>query len=141
MDWITYLMGFAEHAAKKSKDSTQVGAVLVGRNKEVLLTGYNGPPMGVRDLPDRRDVRPEKYLWVQHAESNLIAFAARNGIRTEGCRVFVTHMPCAHCAKMLIQAGIEQVIVGNGQTSMPADEFRAAETMFKESGVKLMRVE
>jgi dCMP deaminase len=139
MDWITYLMGFAEHAALKSKDSTQVGAVLVGPNKEVLLTGYNGPPMGVRDLPERRE-RPTKYLFTSHAESVLIAFAARRGIRTEGCRVFVTHMPCAHCAKTLIQAGIEQVIVGNGTTSMPEDEFKAAVTMFHEAGVKVMRL-
>ena len=141
MDWLTYLMGFAQHAAKKSKDSTQVGAVLVGPNKEVLLTGYNGPPMGVRDLPERRNVRPDKYLWVQHAEANLIAFAARRGIRTEGCRVFVTHMCCANCAKALIQAGIEQVIVGDGTTSMPTEEFAAAETMFREAGVKVTRLE
>lgn len=138
MDWLTYLMGFAQHAALKSKDSTQVGAVLIGSNKEVLLTAYNGPPMGVRDLPERRNTRPEKYLWVAHSEANLIAFAARRGIRTEGCRVFVTHMPCAHCAKTLIQAGIEQVIVGNGTTSMPEDEFKAAATMFHEAGVKVM---
>ena len=55
----------------------RVGAVLVGPNNEVLLTGFNGPPIGVVDRPERRDKRPEKYLWVSHAEANLIAFAAR----------------------------------------------------------------
>lgn len=138
MDWDAYLMGFAQHAAKKSKDSTQVGAVLVGPNREVLLTSFNGPPMGVRDLPERRDTRPEKYLWVSHAEANLIAFAARRGIAVEGCSVYVTHMCCSSCAKALIQAGVRRVIAHMGTTSMPTREFEVAETMFRESGVDLL---
>ncbi|QXN71516.1 deoxycytidylate deaminase [Rhodobacter phage RcKeef] len=140
LDWPKYLMGFANHAAQKSKDSTKVGAVLVGPNNEVLLTGFNGPPIGVRDLPERRNKRPEKYLWVSHAEANLIAFAARRGIRTEGCTVYVTHMCCAGCAKALIQAGIKKVVIGDGKTSMPEDEFRAADTMLREAGVALSSV-
>ncbi len=139
LDWPKYLMGFANHAAQKSKDSTKVGAVLVGPNNEVLLTGFNGPPIGVRDLPERRNKRPEKYLWVSHAEANLIAFAARRGIRTEGCTVYVTHMCCAGCAKALIQAGIKKVVIGDGKTSMPEDEFRAADTMLREAGVEVLR--
>lgn len=139
MDWSEYLMGFAQHAAQKSKDATKVGAILVGPNNEVILSGFNGPPIGVRDLPERREKRPEKYLWVSHAEANLIAFAARRGIRTEGCTVYVTHMCCAGCAKALIQAGIKKVVVGNGQTSMPHDEFRAADTMMREAGVEVLR--
>lgn len=133
--WIDYLFGFAEHAAKKSKDSTQVGAVLMGRNREVLLTAFNGPPMGVRDdIPERRE-RPAKYLYASHAEQNLIAFAARNGIATEGMTVFVTHCPCANCAKSLIQAGIKQVNYLGGHTSMPEGEFAAAIDMFQEAKV------
>ena len=139
IDWPSYLMGFATHAAQKSKDATKVGAILVGSNNEVILSGFNGPPIGVRDLPERREKRPEKYLWVSHAESNLIAFAARRGIRTEGCTVYVTHMCCAGCAKALIQAGIKKAVVGAGQTSMSNDEFRAADTMMREAGVEVLR--
>lgn len=137
MNWPEYLMGFARHAALKSKDSTKVGAVLIGPNNEVLLTGYNGPPIGVEDLPERRDTRPEKYLWVSHAEANLIAFAARRGISTEGCSVFVTHHPCSACAKTLIQAGVKRVVIASGNTHMPADEFRASRIMLEEAGVAL----
>jgi dCMP deaminase len=140
LNWPDYLMGFARHAASKSKDSTKVGAVLVGPNNEVLLTAFNGPPIGVADLPERRNTRPEKYLWVSHSEANLIAFAARRGIRTEGCTVYVTHCPCSGCAKSLIQAGIKKVIMGTGMTSMPPDEFRAATTMLREAGVELVEV-
>lgn len=138
MNWSEYLFGFAQHAALKSKDSTQVGAVLVQENR-VLLTAYNGPPKGVRDTDERRE-RPTKYLFASHAEANLIAFAARAGIRTEGCTVYVTHMPCASCARTLIQAGIRSVKIGPGTTSMPPQEFQAAATMFNEVGVLLWKI-
>lgn len=70
-DWPNYLMSFAQLAATKSKDSTQVGAVLVAPNgRSVLLTAYNGPPAGVDDLPERRE-RPAKYLYTCHAELGL----------------------------------------------------------------------
>lgn len=96
--WSDYLMGFALHAASQSKDSTQVGAVLVNDRKRVLVAGYNGPPQGVKDLPARFE-RPAKYLFAAHAEANLIATAASEGIKTAGCSVYVTHMPCAACAR------------------------------------------
>lgn len=138
MNWQDYFMGFARHAALKSKDSTQVGAVLVGPEGEIRLTGYNGPPRGVIDTPARRE-RPAKYLFASHAEANLIAFAAREGIRTSGCDVYVTHMPCAACARTLIQAGVRRVICGDGTTSMPAEEFDAAAAMLREAGVEVIR--
>lgn len=134
MLWATYLMGFAQHAARKSKDSTQVGAALVGPEGEVRLTAYNGPPRGVEDRPERFE-RPVKYRFASHAEANLVAFAAREGIRTTGCTVYVTHMPCASCARSLIQAGISRVVYGSGRTSMEPEEFEAAEVMFLEAGV------
>lgn len=134
MNWPEYLMGFAQHAATKSKDSTQVGAVLVGPENVVLLTAYNGPPMGVHDKPERF-IRPAKYLYASHAEANLIAFAARQGIRTSHCTVYTTHMPCASCARTLIQAGVQEVVYGDGLTNMPPEEFEAARSMFQEAWV------
>lgn len=140
MDWNDYLMGFAQHAALKSKDSTKVGAVLVAPGNTVLLTAYNGPPAGVHDKSERFE-RPAKYLYASHAEANLIAFAARLGIRTEGCRVYVTHAPCASCARTLIQAGIDEVVFGDGTTSMPSEEFDAAKTMMEEAWVARLSIE
>ena len=136
MNWPEYYMGFAEHAARKSKDSTQVGAILIGKEGEVCLTAFNGPPKGCHDFPYRRE-RPAKYLYAAHAEANLISFAARAGIRTKGCTVYVTHHPCASCAKTLIQAGIKCIVVGDGTTSMPDSEFDAAGEMFGEASVSV----
>jgi dCMP deaminase len=134
MDWDAYYRGFAHHAALKSKDTTKVGAVLVGPDGEVRLTSFNGPPRGVEDTLQRRK-RPEKYLFASHAEANLIAFAAREGIRTKDCTVYVTHYPCSSCARTLIQAGIRCVVSSDGRTSMPEEEFSAASQMFREAGV------
>lgn len=133
-DWHSYYMTLAKTAALKSKDTTQVGAILIGEDGEVRLTAYNGPPRGVLDLPERFE-RPIKYLFASHAEQNLVAFAAREGIRTKGCTVVVTHSPCSSCARSIIQAGISLVIVGAGETQMPEDEFEVARAMFKEAGV------
>ncbi len=140
LSWNEYLMGFAQHAARKSKDSTRVGAVLVGPDGEVRLTAYNGPPRGVQDMPSRRE-RPAKYLYSSHAEANLVAFAAREGITTKGCTVYVTHHPCSACARALIQAGIRCVWVGPGKTSMPEEEFLAAAQMLKEAGVYVLSID
>lgn len=135
-EWQNYLMGFAKHAATKSKDSTKVGAVLVGENREVLLSAFNGPPMGVEDRPERFE-RPTKYLFASHAEANLIAFAARRGIQTEGKAVYVTHMPCAACARTLIQAGITDVVYGSGTFVDLDAQQDAVLTMFREAEVDL----
>ncbi len=139
MNWHDYLMGFARHAAQKSKDSTKVGAVLV-KDRVVLCAGYNGPPRGVVDKPERF-VRPQKYLFAAHAEMNLVATAAREGIKIDGCSVYVTHSPCSACARLLIQAGVERIVVGDGQTSMPEEEFEAARQMFDEADVMVWKAE
>ncbi len=138
MDWDTWYAEHAKLAAKKSKDTTQVGAALVGPDGVVRLTSFNGIPRGVADLPERRE-RPDKYFWSQHSERNLISFAAKHGIPTDGCIVYTTHFPCSQCAGGLIQAGIKMVCVGDGKTSMPQREFEVAEIMFNEAGVTVSR--
>ena len=135
MDWNAYLYGFAEHAARKSKDATQVGAVLVAPNgRSVLLTAFNGPPPGVLDLPERRE-RPEKHRYVCHAERNLIATAARHGVRTEGTTVYCTHRCCSACAAEMIAAGITRFVYGPGRFVGDVEQWKASSTMFEEAGI------
>ena len=128
-------MDMAMQVATRSKDpNTQVGCVIVSNDKVVVATGYNGLPRGVSDTPERME-RPAKYLWTSHAEENAVAQAARVGAKLAGSIAYVTHMPCARCARTLIQAGIGAVIVGDGTTSMPEEEFRVASLMFGEADV------
>lgn len=116
MNWQEWWYEHAALAARKSKDSTQVGAALIGPDGVVLLTAFNGIPRGVEDRAERRE-RPEKYLWAQHAERNLISFAAKHGIKTDGCSVVVTHVPCSQCAGGLVQAGIKRVFIGHQEVN------------------------
>jgi dCMP deaminase len=55
----------------------------------------------------------------------------------QGSTVFVTHLCCAQCAALLIQAGVSKVVCGDGTTSMPQEQFKVAKQMFKEAGVEL----
>lgn len=134
--WIARFLADAWHKAGWSKDpSTQVGAIAVDDDKVVLESGFNGLPRGVEDLPDRME-RPAKYLWTAHAEENLVAQAARP--RIKGSTVFVTHLCCNACARMLINAGVAKVVCGDGKTSMPPEQFDVAVQMFHEAGVELV---
>lgn len=136
-NWYDYFMGFARHAASKSKDTTKVGCVIVGPDKSIRMTGYNGLPPGVTDAPERL-VRPEKYRWTDHAERAALLRCARNGVAVEGCSIYVTHAPCGECMKSIIQAGITCVYVGDGVTVMDIEPESAI--MADEAGVRVVRV-
>lgn len=126
-------------ASESSKDpATRVGAALVDADGVVLLVSCNGLPMGIEDKPERMTrENGEKYLWTSHAEQNLVAFAARKGVRAAGCAVVVTHAPCNECARLLIQAGIRAIYSLGGKTSMPEKQFRVAQIMCHEANVAI----
>lgn len=133
--WDDHFMDMATLVAQRSKDpSTKVGCVVVSEDKIVVATGYNGLPRGVEDRSERME-RPAKYLWTSHAEENAVAQSARVGAKLKGGTAYVTHHPCSRCARSLIQAGISKVVIGDGTTSMPDEEFSVADIMFKEAGV------
>lgn len=135
--WLRRFLDHASHIAGWSKDpSTKVGAIAVDDSRVVLETGFNGLPRGVSDLPERME-RPAKYLWTAHAEENLVAQAARP--RLKGSTVYVTHLCCNSCARMLVNAGVKKVVCGNGTTSMPVEQFEIALAMFAEAGVEFVK--
>ena len=139
--WIGYLLGVARVVASKSKDTTKVGAVAVDGNNFIKSTGFNGMPIGVKDLPERL-IRPEKYGWVEHAEASLVASAAR--LVLEGTTVVTTHQPCDRCARLLIQAGVKRVLYATTLTNMQLADptlLDRSKTMFVEAGVICEHVE
>lgn len=87
-----------------------VGAVIVS-NKRVIASGCNGPiyqgdtEQCLCDDPLKCGSKDS-----HHAESNAIAFAAKEGISTEGATIYCTDSPCYPCAKLILQAGIKEVI-------------------------------
>lgn len=136
LKWAQRFLGVATEVATWSKDpSTKVGCVMVSDDGVIVATGYNGLPRGVDDAPERME-RPTKYLWTVHAEAAAVANAARSGARLAGATAFTTHMSCAGCARLMINAGITCVVAGDGKTSMPDAEFDAAALMLREAGVR-----
>ncbi len=109
--WDLRFIELAKHIATWSKDpSTQVGCVVVGEDREIRSTGFNGLPRGIEDTAERLSNRELKYPLICHAEENAIMHAARIGVSLKGCSAYVTWPPCTRCARSLVQAGIREVI-------------------------------
>ena len=76
--WDKRFLDLAKHIATWSKDpSTQVGCVVVGPDREIRSTGFNGLPRGIEDTDERLNNREIKYPMICHAEENAIMHAAR----------------------------------------------------------------
>jgi len=100
-----------------SCERLQVGCVILKDNR-IIATGYNGPLKGEKECSEVCDVSKPCQRAV-HAEQNAICFAAHQGISLEGSTLITTHSPCAHCAALIIQAGINKVYF--------IEEFRSTE--------------
>jgi len=141
--WDRRFLELAKEVSTWSKDpSTQVGAVVV-KERLVVGTGYNGFPRGVHDLPSRYLDRETKYKLVVHAEVNAILLAGKEAM---GATLYVYpsfSLPpvCNECCKVLIQAGIKEII---GYAPDPNDErtkrweqsIAVSRMMCEEAGVK-----
>jgi dCMP deaminase len=142
MNWVSYYRQLANTVKLKSKDKyTQIGAVIVGKDGEIVSTGYNSFPRGLDDGLDFRQERPEKYYWFEHAERNAIYNAARIGVSTKGTTMYLScGLPCADCARGIINSGIkrifcERVDVTKGELWKESQE--RSWDMFMETGVKI----
>ena len=122
--WDDYFMDMTELVATRSTClRRQVGAVIV-RDRHIISTGYNGAPKGVPHCAEKGGCLREKLgvpsgekhelCRALHAEQNAIIQAATLGHSVEGATMYVTHQPCIICAKMIINAGIERIVVRNG---------------------------
>jgi dCMP deaminase len=142
-DWDARFLHLADHIARWSKDpSTQVGCVVVGPDREIRSTGFNGFPRGIEDTAERLHDREQKYPLVCHAEENAIMHAARIGVALKSCIAYVTWPPCTRCARSLIQAGVDEVIYPAG-IDIPDrwfEDFELSSTMFREAGVRVRTV-
>lgn len=137
--WDYRFLDLADHVATWSKDpSTKVGAVIVDEKNRVISIGYNGVPRGVNE-PVSGD-REQKLLRTIHAEENALAFAYRD---VEGCRMYVSFPPCAHCTAQIIQRGIKEVVYRSDAPGIAeflnrwAGNLQEAGAMFEEAGIVL----
>ncbi|MEK6741942.1 MAG: dCMP deaminase family protein [Nanoarchaeota archaeon] len=145
MDWDEYFIKIAETVRLKSKDpSSQIGAVIIGPENQIISTGYNGFPRKVGEQEERWQ-RPLKYEYVCHAEVNSIYNAARHGIALRGTTLYLVGfgpptLPCMDCSKAIIQSGIVKV-VGAAYKPIPEnwlENLKKARTMLEEGGVEFI---
>ena len=141
--WDLRFIELAHHISSWSKDpSTKVGCVVVGADREIRSTGFNGFPRGIDDSLERLQNREEKYPLICHAEENAIMHAARVGVSLKGCVAYVTWPPCTRCARSLIQAGVVEVVFPE-DIDVPerwVADFDMSMSMMKEAGLEVRSV-
>ena len=145
LNWDEYFMGIAKLSAMRSKDpSTQVGACIVSNDNRILSIGYNGCPNGFSDddFPWDREGEPlnTKYMYVCHAEMNAILNYRGSRKELENAKVYVDLFPCNECAKLIIQAGIKEVIYLSDKYK-DTDGVIASKRLFDTCGVKYRQIE
>ncbi|MEJ2520855.1 MAG: cytidine/deoxycytidylate deaminase family protein [Desulfuromonadales bacterium] len=121
--WHEYFMDITRLVARRSTCMRRhVGALLV-KDKNILATGYNGTPTGITHCVVTGCLREqlkvpsgERHELCRglHAEQNAIIQAARHGVNISDSTLYCTNSPCIICTKMLINAGIRQVVYLEG---------------------------
>lgn len=115
----TYFMRMAELVATRSTClRRKVGAVIV-KEKRVLTTGYNGAPRGLKHCAELGCIRERNNIESGmrhelcrgvHAEQNAVIQAAYFGVSIKDATIYTTAFPCVLCAKILVNAGITEVV-------------------------------
>jgi len=119
LSWDQYFLMITRQVAERSTCTrAKVGAVIV-RDRSILATGYNGSPAGMPHCLDvgclvYKSENPngevvENCFRTIHAEINAIAQAARNGSAIRDATAYITHSPCIHCLKTLVNTGIRTI--------------------------------
>ena len=142
MSWDEYFMQISELVSKRSTClRRKVGAVMV-KDKTIISTGYNGAPKKTKHCLEAGCLRQElnvpsgekhELCRGTHAEQNAIAQAAAKGISTEGSTIYCNTFPCIICLKLLINAGIKEVVYVKAY----GDELtkKEVEKMISDSGI------
>ena len=130
--WDEYFLEVAKLVAKRSTCLRRsVGAVIV-KDKRILATGYNGAPAGLKHCSDVGCLRQKlkipsgerhELCRALHAEQNALIQASLYGISVKGSVMYATCQPCVICAKMLINAGIKEIVISSGYPDKMAMDF------------------
>ena len=121
----------------------KVGAILV-KNKRIIAEGVNSVPDGIKPCTDETCLRKrlklksgenQELCFVVHAEQNALLEALAKKKNVRGSTLYVTKQPCIICAKMLINAGIKEIVY------LKAYPDKYAEGLLKEAGVEIKQFE
>ena len=148
MPFDEYFMRIAILAGERSTCMRRkAGAVLV-KGKQIIATGYNGAPMGAPHCDEKEGCLRQKLkipsgqrheiCRASHAEQNAITQAAKFGIPVEGASTYTISFPCIICAKLIINAGIKEVVYVEDYGD--SESNRLAKELFAECGVRVRKL-
>lgn len=144
----SYFIKICDFIKLKSKDNnTKIGSIIVGEDNQIISSGYNSFPRGINDNVKERQLRPEKYYWFSHAETNAIINCALNGVSTKNSTMYMScGLPCADCSRNIINAGIKKIYCKSNQNTMAnkskwEDQEIRSKQMLSESGVEVIYYE
>ncbi len=140
--WDEYFMEVANTIAKRATCDRGRSGCVIARNKQILVTGYVGSPLGLPHCDEvghlfkqmtHADGRVTNHcVRTVHAEQNAICQAARLGIALEGATLYCRMTPCRTCAMLIINCGIVRVVCEHKYHS-----GEESESMFREAGILL----
>lgn len=109
--WDEYFLSLSDLVSTRATcQRRKVGAVLV-KERKIISTGYCGSPKGTPDCFEAGCLMEDNHcIRTIHAEINAVVQAAYHGISTKGSAIYVNTLPCYHCTKVLINAGIERIV-------------------------------
>ena len=141
--WDEYFLGIADLISKRSTCLRRsVGAVLV-KDKRILATGYNGAPSKITHCEVTGCIREKlkvpsgqrhELCRGLHGEQNAFLQAALHGTSLKGASLYSTTQPCIICAKMIINAGIKEIIIKGDYPDKMSKE------LLREAKIRIRRV-
>ena len=117
--WDEYFMRIAQVVALRSNCSRRQVAAVIVKDHRIISTGYNGTPRGIKNCNEGGCPRCSSHApsgtaleecLCCHGEENAIVQAAYHGISVKDSTLYTTFSPCLLCAKMIINAGIKEVV-------------------------------
>ena len=140
--WDDYFMEIANTVAKRATCDRGRSGCVIARDKQILVTGYVGSPIGLPHCDDighqmKKMIHEDESITQHcvrtvHAEQNAICQAAKLGISLAGSTLYCRMTPCRTCAMLIINCGIKRVVCEHKYHC-----GTESEEMFKLAGVKL----
>jgi dCMP deaminase len=142
--WDEYFMSIARVVASRSNCVKRKVAAVITKDRRIVSTGYNGTPRGVRNCNEGGCPRCNSFAeggtrldecLCSHGEENAITQVAYHGVSVRDATIYTTFSPCLICTKMIINAGIVEVVY---DAHYPMGNV--ALSLLREAGVKVRQV-
>jgi len=144
-DWDEYFMSIARVVATRSNCMKRKVAAVVTKDRRIISTGYNGTPRGTRNCNEGGCPRCNSFApggtrldecYCSHGEENAITQAAFHGVSLRDATIYTTFSPCLQCTKMVINAGLAEVVYN---AAYPLGDTALA--LLREASLKVRQVE